>query len=152
MYLLKFETKFVQFEPLVSFCSFNSLQIFVKAKKSQKIAKNIWRRIEILVEKENISSQEILIDQFWSFSAAWPNFTIAKYNNSNITYRSPHKIFEKYNEQVFIEKLFLKILQYSYENTCVGVSFLKKMQAFSPVTLLKRDSSTDVFLWILRNF
>ena len=37
-----------------------------------------------------------------------------------------------------VKKLFLKILQYSQENTCV------------PATVLKRDSTTGVFLWILR--
>ena len=42
------------------------------------------------------------------------------------------------------EKVFLKISQYSQENTCVGVSFLIK--------LLKRDSNTGVFLRILRTF
>ena len=31
-----------------------------------------------------------------------------------------------------IKKLFLKILPYSQENTCVGVSFLIKIRAFSP--------------------
>ena len=30
--------------------------------------------------------------------------------------------------------------------------FLIKLQTFRPVTLLKRDSNTGVFLWILRNF
>ena len=34
--------------------------------------------------------------------------------------------------------MFLKILQYSQKNTCVGVSLLMKMQAFSPVILLKK--------------
>ena len=67
---------------------------------------------------------------------------------------SSHKILEKYNEeQVFYQKsLFLKIWQHSQENTYVKVSFLIKMQAFSPVTLLKRDSNTYVFLTILQNF
>ena len=37
---------------------------------------------------------------------------------------SSPKILEKFNEQkVFHEKLFLKIWQYSLENTCVGVFF-----------------------------
>ena len=36
------------------------------------------------------------------------------------------------------------MLQYSLENTCVGVSFLTRMQTFSPVTLLKTDSNTGV--------
>ena len=41
----------------------------------------------------------------------------------------------------FIEKLFWRIL------LCWGL-FLIKLQAFRPVTLLKRDSNTGVFLWI----
>ena len=44
-----------------------------------------------------------------------------------------------------IKKLFLKILQYSQERNYIGV-FLMKMQAFSPATLLKRDSNTGLFL------
>ena len=51
-----------------------------------------------------------------------------------------------------ITKLLLNILQYLQENNCVGVSFLMEMQDFSPVTLSKRDSNADVFLWILQNF
>ena len=35
-----------------------------------------------------------------------------------------------------MKKLFLKILQYSQESTCAGISFLIKMQAISPETLL----------------
>ena len=42
--------------------------------------------------------------------------------------------------------VFLKILYYSQENTCVGVS----LQDFKSVLSSKRDSSDDVFLWILR--
>ena len=40
----------------------------------------------------------------------------------------------------------LKNLQFSQEKTCAGVIFKK------PATLLKKGSSTDVFLWIMRNF
>ena len=46
---------------------------------------------------------------------------------------------------VLDKKLFLKIFQYSQENSSVGVSFLIKLQALSPATLLKRDSRTVVF-------
>ena len=49
------------------------------------------------------------------------------------------------NRKCFTRKLFLKILQYSQENTCVGISFLIKMQAFRAPALLKRDSNTGVF-------
>ena len=65
-----------------------------------------------------------------------------------------HKISEKYNEQEVFYKnnLFLRIWQHSQENTYVKVSFLIKIQAFMPATLLKRDSNTDVLLTILHNF
>ena len=39
---------------------------------------------------------------------------------------------------VLYKKLFLKILQYSQEKNCAWVSFLIKLYALSPVTLLKR--------------
>ena len=58
------------------------------------------------------------------------------------------KISEKYNEQgVFYKKSCLIISQYSQKNTCVRVSFIIKMPAFRPVTLLKRDSCEycDIF-------
>ena len=42
-------------------------------------------------------------------------------------------------------KLFLKVSQYLQENTCVGISFLIKMQVLRPPTLLKRGSNTGVF-------
>ena len=56
------------------------------------------------------------------------------------------------NSKCCTRKLFLKISQYSQENTCVGISFLIKMQAFRVPALLKKDSSTGVFLRTLRNF
>ena len=56
-------------------------------------------------------------------------------------YRSSHR-------RCSAKKVFLKILQYSQENNCVGVS----LRAFRSAILSKRDSSADVFLWILRNF
>ena len=48
--------------------------------------------------------------------------------------------------------MLLKILQYSQKNTCVGAYFLIKLQAIKPVTLLRRDSKTNIFLWISQNF
>ena len=43
-----------------------------------------------------------------------------------------------------IKKLLLKISQYSQKNTCVGIFFKIKMQAFSLETLSKRGL-TQVF-------
>ena len=50
-----------------------------------------------------------------------------------------------------MKKLFLKILQ-KLENTCDSVSFLIIVAACTRGALLKRDPSTGVALWILRNF
>ena len=47
------------------------------------------------------------------------------------------------NRKCSTRKLFLKISQYSQENTCVGISFL--IQAFRTPDLLKRDSNTGFF-------
>ena len=46
------------------------------------------------------------------------------------------------NRWCSINKLLLKISQYSQENTFIGASFLIKLQAFSPASVLKRDSNT----------
>ena len=46
-----------------------------------------------------------------------------------------------------VKKVFLKISQYSQENTCVWASLM----SFES-TLLKRDSNTDIFTWILQKF
>ena len=48
---------------------------------------------------------------------------------------------QKHPLKVFRKKGFLKNLQYSQENTCVGDSLV-----FLESTLLKRDSNTDIFL------
>ena len=50
-------------------------------------------------------------------------------------------IIRKYSTR----KVFLKNSQYSQENTCVGISFWIKMQAFRAPALLKGDSNTGVF-------
>ena len=54
-------------------------------------------------------------------------------------------------EEIF-EKVFLEILQNSYENAFARVSFLLNLQAWSLQLYLKRDSGKGVFLWILWNF
>ena len=51
-----------------------------------------------------------------------------------------------------VKKVFLEILQNSQENTCARASLLIELQASGLQLYLKRDSGTDVFLWISRNF
>ena len=50
------------------------------------------------------------------------------------------------NKRVFLEKLFLKILQNTQENTCTIAPFSKKLRASDLEIYIKRDSSADVFL------
>ena len=62
-------------------------------------------------------------------SATCPNFTIAKYNHQ-ISYIHHHiKFWKSIMNRCSIKKLFLKILQYSYENTVLyfqSCNFIKK--------------------------
>ena len=52
--------------------------------------------------------------------------------------RNSSTIFRSSHWRCSIKKLFSNILWYSQKNTCVGVSFLIKLQIIRPVTLLKR--------------
>ena len=47
--------------------------------------------------------------------------------------------------------MFLKILQTSQENTCVGVLF-HEVASLQPASFLKRDSNTSVFLEVCETF
>ena len=51
-----------------------------------------------------------------------------------------------------MKKLFLKISQYLQENTCVGVSFLIKLQPVRTATLIKRDCQDRCFLVNITKF
>ena len=61
-------------------------------------------------------------------------------------------IFRSSYGRCSIRKLLSNILWYSHENTCTGVYFLITLQVIRHVTLLKRDSNTNIFLWISRNW
>ena len=52
--------------------------------------------------------------------------------------RNSVKSCEAATRGVLCKKVFLEILQNSQENTCAGVSFLIKLQASKPATLLKK--------------
>ena len=44
-----------------------------------------------------------------------------------------------------IKNLLLKISQYLQENTCVGVSFFKKVTGLRPCNFIKKETPTRVF-------
>ena len=88
------------------------------------------------------SLQIFLFNKFFYTNISQVELEILR--NSTTIFRSSHR-------RHFIKELFSKILWDSQENTCVGVSFLINLQAISPVTLLKRNSNTDVFLRISIN-
>ena len=121
------------------FCSFNSLQISVKVKWLNS-KKNPWRRIEFLFEKKAPLHKKSSLIYREVLSVSWPNFTVVKYNLKTSNDYHNVKFGKSIMNRCSIRKLFLKILQYSQKNTCVGVSLLIKMQAFSPVILLKKQA------------
>ena len=79
-------------------------------------------------------------------SVTWANFTIVKYNSKISVIYHQIKILKRYNEQVFNKTVVLKGFAIFTKNTWVGISFLKKMQAFSPETLSRRTFNTGFFL------
>ena len=60
---------------------------------------------------------------------------------------SPHT--EADTGRVLLKKVLLKISENSQENTCVGVSFLIKLQVSGLQLYRKRDSHTGILQWIL---
>ena len=84
-----------------------------------------------------MSIQIFLLFKFLCTNLAW----IKILRNSSTIFRSSH-------QRCSIKKLFLKILCYAQESTCAVFSFLLKLQDFRPLTALKRDFKTDIFLWI----
>ena len=105
--------------PLTLCCSFNSLQISVKTKwlnskkKKKKKKKNYLKENWNLNWDKTIYSEEILLDLSWSSLCYVHNFTEVKCNSkiSNIYH---HMKFRKsIMNRSTIEKLFLKLSQYS---------------------------------------
>ena len=107
-YLLKFEAKIVPFEPLVSLCSFNSIQISVNA-KLLKSKKNYWRRIEVLLKKKTYLHQKFWLIYREFRSAKWPNFTVVKSNLISNIYHNL-KFRKSIKNRCSIKKLLLKNL------------------------------------------
>ena len=58
---------------------------------------------------------------------------------------------EAVNQSCSVKKFFLKVSQNSRENTCASL-FFNNVAGLRPVTLLKKDSGTGVFLWSLGKF
>ena len=59
---------------------------------------------------------------------------------------------QKQSPVLFYKKVVLKYFAIITEKHLFWGFFLIKLQAFSPETLLKRNSNTAAFLWILRHF
>ena len=62
-------------------------------------------------------------------------------------------MLQKQPPEVLCEKkVLIKISQNSQGNTCVGISFLIKLQAGGQQLYLKSDSNASILLWILLSF
>ena len=69
---------------------------------------------------------------------------MASYLQNRIKYKMIRTSFP----EIFCKKVLLMISQNSQETTCVGVSFLLKLQACN---FIEKDSGTGVFLYILKS-
>ena len=111
MYFLKFETKIVQIEPLVFLCSFNSLQISMKAKWS------VYREV---------------------LSVKWLNFRVVKYDSKicNIYYyiKFRKSIINRWS----IKKLFLKNFAIFTGNHLCWSHFFNENLGLQSCSLIKK--------------
>ena len=79
-----------------------------------------------------------VFDHFVGLALKWLTFTDGmKKEMLRVSYRSSHHRYS-------IKKVFLKISPNSQENTCVSVSFLIKLQAFT-CNLIKKETLTEMF-------
>ena len=105
MYLLKFETKIVQFKA-TSF----SLQF--------ELLTNLCKREMFKLRKTSFDQS---IAKFFMFS--WPNFTIVKYTSKISIICHQIKISRRYNEHVFNKKAALKIRNIHRKTPAFGSLF-----------------------------
>ena len=104
----------------------------------------VWRAFLVWFFTKN------LLMQWYEFKKSLKHrFMVQTYHKTSMNLSCTSR--EAATGGVLWKKLFLKISQYSQENTCVGVSF-NKTAGLKPCKFLKRDSNVGVFLWILRNF
>ena len=103
----------------------------------------------ILLQIGNIQHVSFAISVFFI------NFFFYQFFHRVTCFKTIFSFISRYSIQssaVLQKKVFLKISETSEENTCVGVSFLIKLQGFRPATFFKGDSNTGIFLRNLRNF
>ena len=79
----------------------------------------------------------------------WFHFEVSCSQESIHLNRSKRKEKEAATGDVLWEKVFLEISQNSQENTCVGVSFLIKLQASAGRLLLKKRNTCPNFELLL---
>ena len=84
-----------------------------------------------------------IVERKWYTCYGW---TFNVWNNKLATSQNSIQRFPKALDwRCSVKTVFLTFLQNSQEHTCAGVN---EVACQEPVTLLKRDFSTDVFLWI----
>ena len=115
-----------RFESLASFSSYIFLQISTKAQwldSKKKFLKENWN---LSWEKNHLFTRSFDRSIVKFLSVTWAAFTVVKYYSkiSNIYHQI--KFWKSLMNRCSIKKLFLKILQYSQENTCVGVPFFNE--------------------------
>ena len=100
-------------------------------------------------EKVNwkLSKKYILIDQRY-FYGAFTTHMMSYVKKINKCLCRISSFYRRSHRRCSAKKMFLKNLQYSHENTCVGVS----LQTFRFAVLLTSDTNSYIFLQILRNF
>ena len=106
---------------------------------------------EIVLSRD---SKELFVQRFVKFfnkiESTWRRKIKEQAPQLTLLHRGAVLYCQKQPLQVLYKKAILKNFAMSTGNT--RVELLKKLQTFRPATLLERDPSRGVFLWILQNF
>ena len=94
--------------------------------------------------EQNKSSETAQSSQYKTFYTSTSRYSSSKEYVTHHREMFSDLISRNSRREVFCKKVFLKISQYSQENTCVGVS-VNKVAGRKTCNFIKRDFNTDVF-------
>ena len=123
-------------------------EIFKNTFSTKHIRATAYEYLEFLFHQ----SYYILFIKLIRFIKSWQSSLIRLHSISFIEFANFNSNgVEAVVHRCSSKQMFLKISQFTQENTCVGVSF-NKVAGLMAWNFIKKDSNTGIFLLNLRNF
>ena len=103
------------------------------------------------VRKNNPSQGKLMCKKINLLPGFGKFISFVKLASENLLKFCAHSQYRSGHHGCYKKSVLIHFEIFSRKHLCLTL-FLIKLQTFRPATLLKRDSKTVVFLWILRNF